>query len=191
MKETKVVFLDRDGVINRDRGSEYIDHWEKFRFIPGSLKALKLLKEKGYKVIVISNQGGVAKGFYSLKDLTFLTRRMKEAVKAAGGRLNAVYYCTHQKENRCSCRKPKTALFRRARQRFGIPFKKTFVVGDSVRDIIAGKKLRCKTILVLSGREKLSRKREWKVQPDVVKKNLLDAVRWILRGRFLNRPPMP
>ena len=183
MKKVKAIFLDRDGVINRDRGSEYVDRWDKFRFIPGSLKALRLLKEEGYRVVVISNQAGVAKGVYSLKELSLLTRRMKEKVEEAGGRLDAVYYCTHQKENRCTCRKPKTALFRRAHLRFGIPFKNAFVVGDSVRDIIAGKRLRCRTILVLSGREKLSRKREWEVQPDVVKKNLLTAVAWILKHR--------
>ena len=182
MKETKGVFLDRDGVINRDRGNHYVDRWEKFRFIPGSLKALRLLKEQGYRVIVVSNQGGVAKGVYSLRDLSLLTRRMKEAVRKKGGRLDAVYYCPHQKENRCACRKPKTALFRRARERFGIPFKNTFVVGDSLRDILAGKRLRCKTILVLSGREKLSQRSEWEIQPDVVKENLLDAVRWILHS---------
>jgi len=182
MKKAKVIFLDRDGVINRGRGSDYVDSWHKFRFIPGSLKALKLLKEHGYRVIVISNQAGVAKGFYSLKDLSLLTRRMKEVVRTAGGKLDAVYYCPHQNEDRCACRKPKTGLFWRAHRRFGIPFKKTFVVGDSVRDIVAGKKLRCKTILVLSGREKLVRKREWEVQPDLVKRNLLKAVEWILRN---------
>ena len=184
MKKTKVIFLDRDGVINRGRGNDYVDSWKKFHFIPGSLKALRLLNEQGYRVIVISNQAGVAKGVYSLRDLSLLTRRMREKVEAAGGRLDAVYYCPHQKENQCACRKPKTALFRRAQRRFGIPFKKTFVVGDSVRDILAGKRLRCRTILVLSGREKLSRKTEWKVQPDVVKRDLLKAVEWILRNEL-------
>lgn len=182
MKKAQAIFLDRDGVINRDRGSDYVVHWDTFRFIPGSLKALKLLKERGYKVVVVSNQAGVAKGAYSLRELSGLTRRMKEKVKAAGGRLDAVYYCTHQKEDRCACRKPKTALFRRARLRFGISLKETCVVGDSIRDIIAGKRLHCRTILVLSGREKLSRKREWEVQPDVVKKNLLKAVEWMLHN---------
>ena len=180
MKTTKAIFLDRDGVINRDRGSEVVDSWNKFRFVPGSLRALKLLKEHGYRVIVISNQAGIAKGFYSPKDLSLLTRRIREVVKRAGGRLDAVYYCPHQKEDRCACRKPKTGLFREAKQRFGISLRNTFVVGDSVRDIVAGKRLRCKTILVLSGREKLARKKEWEVRPDVVKKNLLTAVEWIL-----------
>lgn len=177
----KVIFLDRDGVINRERGNGYVDHWNQFRFLPGSLKALRLLNENGYKVIVVSNQAGVAKGFYSLKELTAMTKRMKQAIVMHGGRLDAVYYCPHKVEDRCSCRKPKTGLFRKAQRRFGIRFKETFVVGDSLRDIAAGKSLRCKTILVLSGREELSRRFLWDVQPDAVRKNLLEAVRWILR----------
>lgn len=180
MKETKVVFLDRDGVINRDRGSASIDNWKKFRFIPGSLKALKLLKENGFKTVVVSNQAGVAKGFYSRTTLQHLTRRMKEEVEAGGGRLDAVYYCTHQQADHCRCRKPRTGLLRKAKEKFHFRYKDSFIVGDSQRDMAAGKVLRLKTVLVLSGREKLSRRALWEVHPDAVKKNLLEAVRWIL-----------
>ena len=180
-KRTKVVFLDRDGVINREREGRTIDSWGEFRFVPGSLKALRLLKENKYRVIVVSNQAGVAKGLYSMKDLQAMTKRIKRTVQKHGGRLDAVYYCPHLPEDRCSCRKPKTGLFRKAKRKFKIQFPATTMIGDSVRDILAAKTLGCQTILVLSGRETLSRRRLWKVQPDTVKKNLLDAVRWMLK----------
>ena len=187
MKKGKVVFLDRDGVINRDRGSEYIDCWKKFRFLPGSLRALKLLKENQYTVVVVSNQAGIAKGSYALRELQDITRRMKKVVKVRGGRLDAIYYCPHQKEDRCCCRKPKTALFRKAKKRFDFQYKETFVIGDSQRDIAAGKILHCRTVLVLSGREKHHRRHLWDPQPDMIKKNLLEAVLWILRKDRLDR----
>lgn len=182
MKKQKFIFLDRDGVINRDKRDGYVSDWKKFRFLPGSLKALRLLKEKGYKVIVISNQAGVSKGFYSLKDLREVTRRMKRRIQAHGGKLDAVYYCPHHSEDLCSCRKPKTGLFQEAKRRFRlILFKETFMIGDSLVDIQAGKAARCKTILVLSGKEKISQKKHWEVHPDLIRKNLLEAVRWVLR----------
>ena len=180
-KASKYIFMDRDGVINVDAGNGYIDHWGKFRFLAGSLPALRLLTEKGYKVVVISNQAGIAKGFYSLKDLREMTRRMQKRIESRRGKLSAVYYCPHRREDRCPCRKPKTGLFRRAQRRFGMTFRETPVIGDSMVDIRAGKTLRCPTVLVLSGREKLSRRKVWEVQPDTVQKNLLEAVRWVLR----------
>lgn len=182
MKEkSKYIFLDRDGVINVDAGNGYVDNWKRFRFLPGSLEALRLLRENGYKVVVVSNQAGVAKGLYSLKELHAMTRRIKRAVEAHGGKLTAVYYCPHQREDDCSCRKPKTGLFRKAKKRFGMTFRESVLVGDSMVDIAAGKALRCQTILVLSGREALSHRAEWSVKPDRVQKNLLEAVRWVLR----------
>ncbi|MFH1857633.1 MAG: D-glycero-beta-D-manno-heptose 1,7-bisphosphate 7-phosphatase [Candidatus Omnitrophota bacterium] len=181
MKQAKLVFLDRDGVINKDRRDAYVANWRSFQFIPGSLRALKLLKEGNYKVVVLSNQAGVAKGLYSLRELQAITRRMKQEVQRHGGRLDAVYYCVHHPEDRCGCRKPRTGLFRKAKRKFGVPFRKTYMIGDSIRDIAAGKKLGCRTVLVLSGKEKLSQRQRWSVQPDIIKKNLLEAARWILR----------
>ncbi len=181
MTPKKTVFLDRDGVINRNKTNTYVDSWSKVRFLPRALKALRLLKKKGYRVVVVSNQAGVAKGFYSMRDLREITRRIRKRIQQHGGRLDAVYYCPHRDEDRCRCRKPKTELFRKAKERFKVRFRETYLVGDSMADIAAGKKLRCKTILVLSGREKRSRKAEWVVKPDAVKKDLLNAVRWILQ----------
>ena len=177
----KIIFLDRDGVINCGFDNGYVDRWEKFTFLPGSLGALRRLRKAGYKVIVVSNQAGVTKGVYSLRTLREITRRMRKAVEKKGGRLDAVYYCPHQMQDRCSCRKPKTGLFRRAKKRFGIRLKDSFFVGDSRVDVEAGKAIGCRTILVLSGRNK--RRPRWDVKPDTVRKNLWEAVAWILKQK--------
>jgi histidinol-phosphate phosphatase family protein len=175
----KVVFLDRDGVINRGFEDGYVDRWRKLTFLPRSLKALRRLRQARYKVIVISNQAGVSRGIYSRKTLREITRRMRRIVREKGGRLDAVYYCPHLPEDRCRCRKPKTALFRKAKRRFGIRLKEAFFVGDSRVDVEAGKAIGCRTILVLSGRNK--RRPRWEVKPDAVRKDLWDAVNWILK----------
>jgi len=175
----KLIFLDRDGVINRGFEDGYVDQWRKFSFLPRSLKALRRLREAGYRVVVVSNQAGISKGIYSMKTLREITRRMRKAVARKGGRLDAVYYCPHCDEDRCRCRKPKTELFRKARRRFGVRFRDTFFVGDSRVDIEAGKAIGCRTVLVLSGRNK--RRPSWEPKPEAVRKDLWDAVNWILK----------
>ena len=177
----KVVFLDRDGVINRGFDNGYVDDWKKFAFLPRSLAALRRLRKAGYKGIVISNQAGIARGIYSLKTLREITRRMRKAVEEKGGKLDAVYYCPHRLQDRCSCRKPKAGLFRRAKKRFGIRLKDSFLVGDSRVDVEAGKAIGCRTILVLSGRNK--RRPRWDIKPDAIRKNLWEAVTWILKQK--------
>ena len=175
----KVVFLDRDGVINRGFDDGYVDRLEKLSFVPRSLGALRWLREAGYKVIVISNQAGVGKGIYSMKTLREVTRQIRQTVREKGGRLNAIYYCPHPAEERCSCRKPKTGLFRKAKRRFGIRLREAVFVGDSRVDIEAGKAIGCRTVLVLSGRNR--RRPRWEMRPDAVCKDLWDAVTWILK----------
>jgi len=181
LKPKKYIFIDRDGVINQGKENGYIDRMQKLKFIPGALKALRQLKEAGYKPIIVSNQAGVSKGYYSMRELQAITRKLKKTVLQHGGKIEAVYYCPHRDEDHCACRKPKTGLFRRAKKRFGMTWSQTFMIGDSMVDIMAAQRLRCKTILVLTGREQFSRRRNWKAKPDVVKKSLLEAVEWVLR----------
>ena len=177
----KIVFLDRDGVITRGFDNSYVDRVEKLSFVPHSLRALRRLKEAGYKVIVVSNQAGVGKGVYSMKMLREVTERIQQAVREKGGRLHAIYYCPHRPEDRCSCRKPKVGLFRKAKRRFGIRFKEAFFVGDSRVDVEAGKAIGCRTILVLSGRNK--RRPRWEIKPDAIRRNLWEAVDWIFKQK--------
>jgi len=170
----KIIFLDRDGVINRDPGfGGYITSWKEFEFLPGSLEAIKKLNQAGFEITVISNQAGVAKGLYTLKDLDDITKNMLGEIEKAGGKIRSVHYCPHRDEDNCDCRKPKTGLFSHAAKGLQVNFADTFFVGDNRRDVLAGKAIGCKTIFVLSGNTKLEK---LDVRPDFVARDLLEAV---------------
>ena len=104
----KIIFLDRDGVINVEPGKDlYVMNWKQFKFLPGSIDAIKKLNRAGYKLFIISNQGGVSKGLFSQKDLDDITKKMLSEIEKAGGRIDGIFYCTHKKEDDFNCRKPK------------------------------------------------------------------------------------
>ena len=182
MRRRRAIFLDRDGVINASPAQKgYITRWEEFRFLPGVLTALKSLKETGRKAIVVSNQAGVGRGIYPASQLKEITHRMLRSIRAAGGQVDAVYYCTHTPEAGCRCRKPRAGMLRKAARRFSISLEQSFVIGDNVTDIQMGKSARCRTVLVLTGVTGRNHLRRVTVKPDRVARNLREAVRWILR----------
>lgn len=179
----KALFLDRDGVINRYPGDrEYVTSWERFRFLPGAKKALSELSKK-YDLFVVSNQAGVGKGVYHQRELDRITENMLKAVKREGGAIKQVFYCTHRQEENCGCRKPKAGLLTLARKKYRLNLKDSFFVGDTIRDIETARNAGCKSILVLSGKEKLPGKRDWQLQPDFVFKNLKSAADFLLKKR--------
>ncbi len=170
----KVIFLDRDGVINEYPGdTRYVNSWQEFKFIPGSREAIQKLSRDGFKIFVISNQAGVAKGLYSSEDLAEIDAKMNEAIRKAGGELAGIYYCLHHPSENCACRKPKPGLLEQAFKDASITASETYFVGDSFRDMQAARSFGAKSILVLSGREKLSNRRNWEFEPDYVFENLL------------------
>ena len=177
----KVVFLDRDGVINEYPGdSEYVKSWEEFSFLPNSKAALKKINKKFYKISIISNQAGVGRGIYSQENLDLITQNMLQELKEDGVKISGVYYCTHRKEENCSCRKPKTGLIDIAsgdfrKQNTHIDFKRSYFVGDTIPDIETGKAAGLKTILVFSGKEKSENKDKWQIMPDFVALDLSEA----------------
>jgi len=182
----KLIFIDRDGVINKDPGGwtkySYVTKWDEFFFIDGSVEALKRLKEAGYKICLISNQGGISKGYFTQEDLDRLNERMLMEIEKGGGRIDELYYCPHHDKDNCECRKPKTGLIEQAIKEEDVDLKNTFIIGDSLRDVEAGKRMRMKTIFVLSGKTPSSEVENWSVKPDCIKKDLLEAVGWILSG---------
>ncbi len=175
----KVVFLDRDGVINKFPGNgNYVTKVKDFHFIPGALDALRILTESGYTIFVVSNQAGVGKGVYSRDKLNRINRNMITEVKKAGGKIKKVFYCTHKADAGCDCRKPDIGSVRKALESLNKSIrsaKKAFFVGDTETDIAAGHNAGCKTIFVLSGREDRRYMRKWKVRPDHIVKNLFEA----------------
>jgi len=145
----RCVFLDRDGIINRKRPEgDYVKAWEEFELLPGVPEALRLLARAGCRVVVVTNQRGVALGRISAQALEEIHRRMREALAQAGGRLDAVYSCPHD-HGSCDCRKPGIGLFRRAEQELaGVELSTAIVIGDSVKDMEAAARLGCRAILI-------------------------------------------
>jgi len=180
----KAIFLDRDGVINKYPGdTKYVASWEEFRFLPRSKKAIAELHRNGFKIFVVSNQAGVGKGLFSQDALDKITSNMLKEIKKAHGKIDAVYYCTHRQDENCPCRKPKAGLIDLARQEHLIDTGHSFFIGDTIRDVHTAKGAGCKSILVLSGREKLSNQKAWESQPDFVFKDLFEAVKSILKQK--------
>lgn len=143
------VFLDRDGVINRgpDEGG-YILRWADFRFLPGVAEAISSLNGAGWKVIVVSNQRCVGKGLLTIAELDAIHQRMNDELAKAGAKLDGIYYCPHEKEPPCDCRKPLPGMFLRAAREHEIDLSLSWMVGDSESDIEAGKSAGCRTIRI-------------------------------------------
>ncbi len=177
----KVIFLDRDGVISKYYPKDYSKTWEEFKFLPGAKEALSELRKMGFTVFIISNQAGVSKGVYSSKALSEITFLMEKEIEKSGGKIKKSYYCIHQQEENCSCRKPKTGLFFQAEKEFGkIDFKRSYFIGDSQIDIEAGRKIGAKTILVLSGRTKNKEEmKDWLIKPDFIASNLKESLKFL------------
>jgi histidinol-phosphate phosphatase family protein len=176
------LFLDRDGVINVPPGAKrYITRPGEFRFLPGVPAALRKLRSGGRKIILVSNQAGVERGLFSQADLAGITRKMLRGIKSRGGRIDAVYYCTHAPERRCRCRKPHPGLLRKAARRFSLDLKKSIVVGDNVTDIEMGHSAGCRTALVLTGMTNRKAAKKISPSPDFIAPNLAGVVGWILK----------
>lgn len=184
----KVVFLDRDGVINEFPGhGSYVTRVKDFHFIDGALDAIRELTQSGYKIFVISNQAGVGKGVYSYDKLRRIDGKMMKGVVKAGGKIRKSFYCTHRSNAGCDCRKPGIGLLRRALKSLNKTIshaEKAFFVGDTEGDIKTGHNAGCKTIFVLSGRENRRTMRKWTVKPDYIVKDLKAAVPIIQHENF-------
>jgi len=183
----RIVFLDRDGVVNINPVfRDYIKKPSEFRFLPGSRKAIRLLNHAGFKVVIISNQTGVGKGLYSKEDLRRVTDKMLKGLKVSRARLDKICYCIHHPDSDCGCRKPKTGMFKRAVGKISFDRKNSYFVGDTERDTLAGHAFRVKTIAVLSGYNNRKDIKKWKVAPDFIAKDLLEAVEEVILGKYLD-----
>jgi D-glycero-D-manno-heptose 1,7-bisphosphate phosphatase len=144
MPDHPAAFLDRDGVINEERN--YVHRIEDFRFLPGALAACRKFVEAGYLLVVVTNQAGIARGYYDAADFERLTRWMEARFSEAGAPLSAVYHCPHHPDAKigrlrraCDCRKPAPGLILEAQRDLGIDLSRSFLVGDKLSDIEAGR----------------------------------------------------
>lgn len=151
----RAVFVDRDGTINEEK--EYLYRTEDFAFIPGAPEAIRLLNEAGFLVIVVSNQSGVARGYYTEEDVHLLHRHIAALLEQSGARVDAWYYCPHHPAGRgsyalpCRCRKPLPGMLLEAARRFDIDLESSFMIGDKLVDMQAGAAAGCRPILVRTG----------------------------------------
>lgn len=147
--EDKVVFLDRDGVINKKPPEgDYVKKWEEFEFLPRAIEAMKLFSQNGYRIFIVTNQRGIARGLMAKEDLEEIHDHMKEELSRHDISLEAIYHCPHNFQDNCNCRKPKPGMFHQAAKEYVIDLTKATMIGDSVSDMEAGSAAGCKTILV-------------------------------------------
>lgn len=147
----KLVILDRDGVINQD-SDNFIKNPNEWIPIPGSLEAIALLNQSGFRVVVATNQSGVGRGIYDMATLNAIHDKMAHALGRLGGRVDAIFYCPHTADAHCDCRKPKTGMMEEIATRFSVDLKNVPGVGDALRDIQAFANSGCEPFLVLTGK---------------------------------------
>lgn len=191
MRKPSAVFIDRDGTICEESG--YIDHPDRLLIYPWSYPAIAQLNQAGLKVVVVTNQSGVARGYFAEEMVTAIHEKMCAAMAEHGARLDAIYYCPHHPEalvepyrQDCRCRKPKPGMALQAAQALDLDLSASYVIGDRYRDIQLAHAIGARAVLVLSGygREEYdSQRHTWKTPPDHIAQNLLTAAQWVLSRR--------
>jgi D-glycero-D-manno-heptose 1,7-bisphosphate phosphatase len=155
MKKTCVSFLDRDGVINSSRPNNgYVGSLKHFKWVPGAIKAIKYLNDKNYKVVIVTNQSGIARGFFTIKDVKKIHSYIQKKLKENGAKIDAFYFCPFYKDGiikkykkNSSLRKPNIGMFRLAQKRWNIDKKKSFMIGDQKTDMEFAKRAKIKGYL--------------------------------------------
>ncbi|MDR0823022.1 MAG: HAD family hydrolase [Endomicrobium sp.] len=176
------VFLDRDGTVIYNQN--YLSSPEQVKLYSYSVNAINKLHKAGFKVIVITNQSGIARGKFTLKTLSLIHKRFLSLLKEEGSKIDGLYFCPHIDEDKCSCRKPKIGMVLQAAREHNIDLKNSFVVGDIIRDYMTGINMGGKGILLLSGHGKKQVKllNKQKAQPFAICRNLLTAANLIIKN---------
>lgn len=170
----KAVFIDRDDTITKD--SPYWHKAEELKFLPGAIKALQKLSNTEYKIIIVTNQSGIGRGYFTQKDFEKLTTEMKRILHQHKVRVDNVYYCPHNPDEGCECRKPSVGLLLQAVNEFGISLNDSWMIGDRDTDVIAGREANVKTIKIGKHMPK-----ELKLEPNYYAADLLEAVKIIVK----------
>ncbi|KAA0257765.1 HAD family hydrolase [Deferribacter autotrophicus] len=187
MEKRPVVFIDRDGTINKEAG--YINHPDNFEVYPFVSHAVRLLNVNDILAVVVTNQAGIARGYYPIGTMHLLHEKMESILNENGAKIDALYYCPHHPSSKikeyaldCNCRKPKTGMIDKALQELPIDEKNMYVVGDKLSDMEFGWNAGCKTIMVMTGYGKgeLVKLKNYEKKPDFICENLLDAVLFVL-----------
>jgi D-glycero-D-manno-heptose 1,7-bisphosphate phosphatase len=175
------VFLDRDGVINND-SEDYIKSWPEFKFIPGSIEAIRLLTVNGLNPIIITNQSLINRNMISINALNRIHDMMKKKIENKGGRIKDIFFCPHSPEDNCECRKPKPGLIHQAESKYNLRLESAVMIGDSAKDIECAKNAGCNSVLVKTGNGKnaMAELKNKHLHPGHIANNLYEAVLWLL-----------
>ena len=187
----KAVFMDRDGTLSFEVG--YVNHISRFKLYPFTPQAIKLLNESDYLAICVTNQAGVARGYFEESLVKEVHKKMQNCLKKEGAYLDDIFYCPHHPTAggnpdftvECNCRKPKPGMLLDAAKKHNIDLTQSFVIGDKITDVELAKKVGAKGIMVMTGYgrgEYEYQRNNWKVFPDYIAENLLEAVKWILQN---------
>jgi D-glycero-D-manno-heptose 1,7-bisphosphate phosphatase len=184
----RAVFVDRDGTINEEVG--YVNHLRRFVLLPRVGEAIRLLNRHGLKTVVVTNQSGVARGYFSESLIHLVHQKMQELLRQEGAHLDGIYYCPHHPDagnppyrQKCRCRKPETGLVDEATRALDLDCSKSYMIGDRGHDLEFAHRIGAKGILVLTGYgrgEWEYCRDQWKAEPDYIGQDLYEAVQWIL-----------
>jgi D,D-heptose 1,7-bisphosphate phosphatase len=177
----RAVFFDRDGVINKEIG--YLDSPDKVEIIPGVSEAISLLNKNKFKVVVITNQSGIARGYFTESTLNEINDFIKSELEKDHGKIDAVYYCPHHPDEGCDCRKPKIGMIEKAKEDLDIDLENSYLIGDKVTDVQTGVNAKLKSILLLTGygREEKEKLKDSGIEVDYIAEDPLSAIEWILK----------
>jgi len=185
MSVSKLVILDRDGVINRDSDA-FVKSVDEFILIEGSVEAIAQLNRHGFTVAVATNQSGLARGYFTEQDLAAMHAKMQHAVEQAGGKISVITHCPHGPDDNCTCRKPLAGLITSIEQQLSLSANGAIMIGDSLRDLQAGIVKGCRPMLVKTGKgrqtlEKLQLSSEAELKNVSVFENLSQAATYIIQ----------
>ncbi|MBI3548327.1 MAG: HAD family hydrolase [Elusimicrobia bacterium] len=181
-KGRKVVFLDRDGALVADKPGFYLLHPDKLHLYRNTPKALKLLRDAGYTLVIVTNQSGIGRGWITHEVLGRIHAKLRGLLKRHGVTIDAIYYCPHAPEQRCRCRKPMTVLPRRAVREMGLSLEGAAIIGDKRADVDMGRRLGITSIHLGTGHGKSQRAKYGRaLKPSHSTSNILTAARWLIK----------
>ncbi|MEW5802159.1 MAG: HAD family hydrolase [bacterium] len=184
----RAIFMDRDGTISEEVG--YVNHLSRFRLLPRTAEAVKLINQSGFKAIVVTNQSGVARGYFPEGLVREIHTKMQMLLSQQGAHVDRIYYCPHHPDvgtanyrMNCDCRKPKIGMLKKAVRDLKVDLSQSYIIGDKHTEVVTGHRAGIKSVLVLTGYgigELELYGDQWEQKPDFVAEDLLSAVKWIL-----------
>ncbi|MBI5242241.1 MAG: HAD family hydrolase [Elusimicrobia bacterium] len=187
MPEGRAVFIDRDGALIRE--ARYLRRPEQLRLYAGAAGAVARLRAAGFKVVVVTNQSGVGRGYLTRRRLEEIHRLLRRRLKSGGARIDGLFYCPHLPSDRCPCRKPRIGMLEKAARRLGLDLARCYLVGDKTADVQTARNAGCVGVLVRTGYG--GRDGAYRARPHAVRRDLAAAAAWILRAERAGRLSRP